>query len=107
MIQCETCEFFNRSPAGEVSFSCDPFSNIKEPDCLLKWQLMKINQMVVSYQSTLEYYRKLAPMQEKMFKVVERELDDMNESDKWKLDEDDSEENEDLDEDNWKASEGE
>ena len=97
MIQCENCEFFNRSPQGDASFSCDPFSNIKEPDCLLKWQLMKINQMVVSYQTTLEYYRKLAPMQEKMFKVVERELDDMNESEKWKIHTEDSDDSEDKD----------
>ncbi len=112
MMQCENCEFFSRNPAGEVSFSCDPFSNIKEPDCLLKWQLMKINQMVVAYHSTLDYYRKLAPMQEKMFKVVERELDDMNESEKWKTEEDDSEEddseeNQGGDEDHWKPSESE
>jgi hypothetical protein len=60
-----------------------------EPECILKWQLVKINQMVSSYQATLNYYRKLAPMQEKMFKVMERELDDMNEGEKWKVDEED------------------
>ena len=106
MIQCENCECFHRSPAGDVSFSCDPFSNIKESECLQKWQLMKINQMVAAYHATLEYYRKLGPMQEKMFKVVERELDDLDESEKWKVDEDDSEEDQDLDEDSWKPSQG-
>ncbi|MCJ7544824.1 MAG: hypothetical protein MUP47_09735 [Phycisphaerae bacterium] len=85
MIQCTDCEFFRRSPTGEIILACDPFSNIKEPDCLVKWQLVKINQMVSSYQATLEYYRKLAPMQEKMFKVMERELDDISEADKWKI----------------------
>ena len=44
--------------------------------------------MVAAYQSTLSYYHKLAPMQEKMFKVMEREIDDMSESDKWKVEED-------------------
>ena len=95
MMHCKDCEYFKRGPNGEVSFSCDPFSNIKEPQCLLKWQLIKINQMVAGYQATLEYYRKLAPMQEKMFKVMEQELDDMNESEKWKAageDEDDEDE---------------
>lgn len=85
MITCENCEFFHRGESGDVSFSCDPFGTIKEPQCLVKWQLIKINQMVSSYQATLDYYRKLAPMQEKMFKVMEREMDDMNESDKWKV----------------------
>jgi hypothetical protein len=92
MIQCEQCEFCRRSESGEVSFSCDPFRNIKEPECLAKWQLIKINQMVSAYQATLEYYRKLAPMQEKMFRVMEREIDDMNEAEKWRIADDDEDE---------------
>ncbi len=103
MIQCEQCEHCRRSETGEISFSCDPFRNIKEPECLQKWQLLKINQMVASYQATLDYYRKLAPMQEKMFKVMEHELDGMSESEKWKI-ADEEEEEDDLpyDEDTWK-----
>ncbi len=89
MIQCKDCEYFRRGENGEVSFACDPFGNIKEPTCLFKWQLIKINQMVGAYQATLRYYDKLAPMQEKMFKVMEREIDDMNESEKWKIAEED------------------
>jgi len=85
MIQCKDCEFFHRGKGGEISFACDPFANIKEVECLTKWQLIKINQMVAGYHATLEYYRKLAPMQEKMFKVMERELDDLNEAEKWKV----------------------
>jgi len=96
MIQCENCEYFQRSPSGEISFKCDPFTNIKEPECLVKWQLIKINQMVAGYQATLEYYRKFAPMQEKMFKVMEREIDDMDESEKWKVDEDDEDDEDGL-----------
>ena len=88
MIQCSECEFCQRQPSGEVSFRCDPFGTVKEPECLMKWQIIKVNQMVATYQATLEYYRKLAPMQEKMFKVVQRELDDMNEAEKWKAEED-------------------
>ena len=85
MIQCEKCEFFRRGSGGEISFTCDPFGNIKEPECLVKWQLIKINQMVASYHATLSYYRKLAPMQEKMFKIMEREMDDLGEAEKWKI----------------------
>lgn len=93
MIQCQDCQYFNRNESGEISFSCDPFSNIVEPECLAKWQLIKTNQMVASYQGMLDYYRKLAPLQEKMFKVVEREMEDMNESDKWKVDDEDDDDN--------------
>ena len=103
MIQCQDCEHYHKGANGEISFRCDPFSTIKEPECLQKWQLIKINQMVASYQATLEYYRKLAPMQEKMFKVVERELNDMDEGEKWKVEDDDEEEHEDDEEktDSW------
>jgi len=85
MIQCKDCEFFRPGPEGQVGFRCDPFSTVKEPECLAKWQLLKINQMVSAYQATLEYYRRLAPMQEKMLKVVQHELDEMNEGEKWKV----------------------
>lgn len=95
MIQCKDCELFQRAENGEISFRCDPFSNIKEPECLIKWQLIKTNQMVASYQATLDFYRKLAPLQEKMFKVVEREIEDMDESEKWKTDDGDAEGEED------------
>ena len=102
MIQCEQCEFFHRGEKGEASFSCDPFRTIKEPECLAKWQLIKINQMVAAYRSTLEYYHKLAPMQEKMFKVMEREIDDMNEAEKWRsAAEDDEEEDKKDGADDW------
>lgn len=87
MIQCKDCELFRRNENGEIAFACDPFTNIKEPECLQKWQLIKINQMVSTYQATLDYYRKLAPMQEKMFKFMEREIDDISEADKWRVDE--------------------
>ena len=100
MIQCKDCEYFNRAASGEIAFACDPFGTIKEPECLAKWQLIKINQMVAGYQATLDYYRRLAPMQEKMFKVMERELDDINEGDQWKVPEDEPhEDEEDHDED--------
>lgn len=85
MIQCQDCQYFHRNDRGEIRFECDPFANIVESECLVKWQLIKTNQMVASYQATLDYYRKLAPLQEKMFKVMERELDDMSESERWKI----------------------
>ncbi len=101
MIQCKDCEFFQPGEDRQIAFACDPFSNIKEAECLIKWQLIKTNQMVAAYQATLEYYHKLAPMQEKMFKVVERELDDMNEAEKWKVDDEDEDENEEEPTNKW------
>ena len=91
MIQCEDCEFFSRGPTGQVEFRCDPFKTIKEPDCLIKWQLLraseqtqKISRMVAAYEAMLEMYRRLQPLQEKMFRHMERELDDAEDADSWK-----------------------
>ena len=82
-----------------MAFRCDPFSNIKEPECLAKWQLLRLNElgqkidrMVGAYEATLEIYRRFAPMQEKMFKHMEREIDDAEETDSWKHDDEDDEE---------------
>ena len=99
MIQCSACEHFSRSPDGQVRFTCDPFSNIKEPQCLTKWQLIKIDMMVQAYQATVAMYKKLAPMQERMLRQMEQELDEVDEADQWKHgldDEDEPEEGNDL-----------
>ncbi len=122
MIQCQDCEFFRRGEDGEISFACDPFSTIKEPECLAKWQLIKTNQlqagvtqanstlhnvdvnmaqMVASYRATLEYYNRFAPMQEKMFNFMEKEIDDASEADQWKVDEEDEDDEPD---DDWDQS---
>lgn len=96
MIQCEGCEYFERGEAGEMIFNCDPFSTVKGTECLLKWQLMKLNEMADFYERTLEYYERFAPMQEKMFHAMEKEIDSMNEAERWKYTEDE-EHDDDLD----------
>ncbi len=103
MLQCSECEHFNRGPGGQLSFRCDPFSNIKEPECLMKWQLLrtaeltqKVDRMVAAYEATLQMYKRIQPLQEKMFRHMEQEIDEAEESDSWKYgdteDDDDEEE---------------
>ena len=94
MIQCSECEYFVRGPGGQIGFKCDPFNNVKEPECLQKWQLIKIDTMVRSYQATLEMYKRLAPLQEKMFRHMEREIDDFDESERWKYQAEDEQDDE-------------
>lgn len=108
MIQCSQCEYFRRGDSGEVSFACDPFSTIKEPECLAKWELIKssevaarlqgvqgtLQQLADSYRAMLDYQQRLQPMQDKMFKFVEREMEDVSEAEKWKLEDED-------DQDDW------
>lgn len=98
MLQCKDCEYFVRGPSGEIGFRCDPFGTVKESECLVKWQLLRSDQllqrvdaMVRAYQATLDMYKRLAPLQEKMFKHLEREIDDTDDADAWKrsYDEDD------------------
>ena len=103
MLQCSDCEHFQRGPNGQVAFKCDPFSTIKEPECVVKWHLLrsselggKIDRMVAAYEATLEIYKRLQPLQEKMFRHMEREIEDVEDADAWKYgetDDDDDDEN--------------
>jgi hypothetical protein len=92
MLSCVDCEFFARSPGGAPRLACDPFSTIKEPECLVKWQLVQLSTIAQSHQATLDMYRRMAPLQEKMFKHLEREIDEAGEADRWKLKDDDEDE---------------
>jgi len=98
MLQCKDCEYFQRDDkTGRISLRCDPFQTIKEPACLEKLQLLRLDALLQSYQTMLRWYQKLAPLQEKMFDMVKREMDDYDESESWKYDPE--EENEDSDDD--------
>ena len=99
MIQCKECEYYRGERDGTSQFTCDPFSTIKEPECLAKWQLIQLQVIAESHRATLEMYRRLAPLQEKMFRHMEREIEEVDEADRWKSG-DDEEEGEEEDEDN-------
>lgn len=88
MIQCTECEFCEISEDGRKAFKCDPFSNIKEPECLQKMQIMRLDMLATTYRSMLYWQEKMGPMQNKLFKYVQREIDDIDESDSWKNQED-------------------
>ena len=93
MIQCEQCEHFSRDEAtGRVQLRCNPFSTIKEPACLEKLQLLRLDALLAAYHATLRGYQKLAPMQEKMLKMMEREIEELDETDSWKRPEENEEE---------------
>ena len=96
MIQCTECEYFQQEPDGRRVFRCDPFVNIKEPECLMKWQLLRLDLLVSHSNSMLAGQQKIAPMQDKLFKYVKRELDDIDEADRWKIDEEDDDDTPDM-----------
>ncbi len=93
MIQCDQCEYCEIGPDGHKTFKCDPFSTIKEPECIAKWQLIRLDMLLASYQSMLQWYGRLAPLQDKVFKYVQREINDIEESESWKADEDETQDN--------------
>ena len=95
MIQCKDCELCETGPDGQRIFKCDPFSNIKEAECIAKWQLIRLDMLVVNYRGMLKWYEKLAPLQNKIFKYMKREIEDLDESEQWKVDEEEGEEKED------------
>jgi len=84
MLQCQDCEFFDRGPDGEPILRCDPFSNIKEPECLAKWQLVNLQRIAKAHEATIAVYKRLAPLQEKMMRHIEQEIDEIDEADRWK-----------------------
>jgi len=92
MIQCVDCEFFEIQDNGQRAFKCDPFSNIKEPECLMKMQIMRLDMIASSYRGMLSWQEKMAPMQNKLFKYVQREINEIDESDSWKQNLEDSDE---------------
>ena len=96
MIQCIDCEFYEIGPDGRKSFNCDPFSNIKEPECLSKWQLIRLDMLLASYQRMLGWYGKLAPLQDKLFKYMQREINDLDEADSWKFDQEEDDEQDNI-----------
>jgi len=90
MIQCKDCELCETGPEGQKVFKCDPFSNIKEAECIAKWQLIRLDMLLASYQSMLKWQSEFAPLQKKLFNYMKRELEDMDETERWKLDDEDS-----------------
>jgi hypothetical protein len=101
VIQCEGCEFYDRALDGAPILRCDPFSTIKEPECLAKWQLVNLKSMVDGYQATLAMYRRLAPLQEKMMRHMEREIDEAEDADSWKQGLSDDDDNDEDTSDSW------
>ena len=91
MIQCKDCELCEIGQDGRRSFKCDPFGNIKEPECIAKWQLIRLDMLVASYQEMMKWYEKLAPLQGKIIRYMQREINELDETESWKLDVDEDE----------------
>ncbi len=78
MIQCKDCEFCEIGPNSRRVFKCDPFTNIKEAECIAKWQLIRLDMLLASYQGMLKFQQKLAPLQDKLLRYMKREIEDID-----------------------------
>ena len=99
MIQCKDCELCETGPDGRRVFKCDPFSTVKEPECIAKWQLIRLDMLLAGYQGMLKWQKKLEPLQEKIFKYMQREIEDMDETERWKIDDEEDKEDKEDEED--------
>lgn len=88
MIQCKDCDLFEMGPDGRRIFHCDPFMNIKEPECIAKWQLLRLDMLLTVHRGSSAWQEKMAPLQDKIFKYIKREMEDLDESEQWKVDPD-------------------
>lgn len=95
MLRCEDCEFFRRTPDGSPHLTCDPYSTIKEPECLAKWQIVQLQKIAAVHDATLAMHRRMAPLQDKLLRHVEREIDEAEEADRWKYEENDEDDEDD------------
>lgn len=48
--------------------------------------------LVASYQGMMKWYGKLAPLQDKIIRYMQREINELDETESWKLDADEDEE---------------
>ncbi|GAF89609.1 unnamed protein product, partial [marine sediment metagenome] len=48
---------------------------------------VRLDLMTRAYMATITEYRKIAPIQEKLYRRMSREMDEMDEADRWKYDE--------------------
>ncbi|ARN56749.1 hypothetical protein [Sedimentisphaera salicampi] len=103
MIQCKDCKYCKEGANGEMIFLCNPFKYIVEPECLQKWQIMKLNELLSIQTSQARANSKLNDIQDKIIKYVEREIDDMEDADGWKYldDQEDDPESPDWDEEDY------
>ena len=95
MIECKDCEFCEIGSDGRRTFKCDPFVNVKEPECIAKWQLIRLDMLAATYQAMLKFQEKMAPLQDKVLKYMQREIEGMDESDRWKLEDEDEDQDRD------------
>ncbi len=54
----------------------------------MKWQLMRLDMLLSTQEALFRNNAKLAPLQDKLIRYVEKEIDDLDDADSWKYGDD-------------------
>ena len=79
MIQCKDCVLY-----VDGNMTCDPAENIKEEACLLKWQLLMLDNLDRRVEESNAFTLRMAPRMVKLLEAQEREAAEQEESEGWK-----------------------
>lgn len=79
MIQCKDCEL-----CVDGQLTCNPAENIKEEACLLKWQLLKLNDIDRRLEESQALSNHMMPRMEKLLEHQERNAASEEDIDSWK-----------------------
>lgn len=55
----------------------------------MKWQLMRLDMLLSTQEALFRNNEKLAPLQDKLIRYVEKEIDDIDDADSWKYGDED------------------
>ena len=79
MIQCKNCELY-----VDGSMTCNPAENIKEEACVLKWQLLVLDNLDRKVEESNAFTLRMAPRMEKLLEAQEREAAEKEGAERWK-----------------------
>ena len=91
MIQCSDCEHGRVQKDGLVTMTCHPGKNIKEPECLSKWMLLKLTNIERMWAHSIGATNDLIPLQVKLLQHNCAQIDDLEKGESWKQGSDEDE----------------
>ena len=79
MIQCKDCEL-----CVDGQLTCNPAENLKETACLLKWQLIRLNDIDRRLEESQALSDSMMPRLEKLLEHQERNAASDEDGESWK-----------------------
>jgi hypothetical protein len=51
----------------------------------MKWQILRLDLLLKHSRMNMSWQHKMSPIQDKILKYIQRELDDLDDADQWKF----------------------